>query len=628
MLPVPGLLLVTDDLRSKEALFPLQPTSPPAAGWNRIHATLNSEDDSRFGPRFSAHARLETRNSIDSARAVWRDGSGTNRGATPASGSGFAKDTHTSGVEVLFDGYLSEVPGVSTNSSAAASIVLQLYLDENLAFLPRLRGSYACAILDARRMQVHVFNDRRGSRPLYLQRQAHGSHGQEISIAPEVATLAARSRSALDPLAVSEFLLVGAQFGNRTLFQGITRFPSASVMTLTPGSFEIHPYWELRVEPSRETGSEADLARRLVELFSRGLSRQLAAVRDPFLFLSGGVDSRVILAVLRELGITVPSVTYGTDRGDDAPLASELARLAGCPSTFLPVSLERLHEDFEHAALHADCRAETVDFPAMPSLLNELGAKFGAFLNGDKPVYCKHVTSRDEALAKVGLTTLDHAPRLADLLVPQVRAASQTALSLLRREALESNADLGPGDLHDKIYLEHRLTNYQNAFTVAKLRHLEPVRPWLDEEVVDFLYRIPVEMRTGKRLARTVLKTIAPDLHDVPFAKSDSIPLATDFRARIPGHQSLKALFERELRTDLQRGLAEIFRTRLLNAYVDSLLDGSRFPIGGGHWWSELPGLWRLSAKRYARDRLNPASLLLRLAQINIYLKHVASSPK
>jgi hypothetical protein len=521
---------------------------------------------------------------------------------------------------VLFDGYLSAVAGDASPTSAPAARILALYLARGLDFLRDLRGSYTCLVLDARDGHAHLFNDRRGSRPSFQLRVDR----QHVRIAPEVASLAAAATPrGLDPVAIGEFLLFAGQFGTRTLFTDIARQPPASLQTFAANTVTRHRYWALEVAPEAEGATEEVLVTRFIDLLAGGLARQLAATRDAFLFLSGGTDSRVVLAMLRLLGHPLPSVTYGTGAGDDAPIAVELARLANMPHVFLPVALETLHEGFEAAACHADCRAETVDFPAMPQLLDTLGGRHGAFLNGDMPMYGVPVTTRREALQKMGMITLREAPRLSDLLQPEAGRVIDAALRRMAAQTLADNPTLAPADLHDKIYFEQRLANKQNAFTAAKLRHFEPVQGWLDEDVVDFLYRIPGGMRTGKRLAYLALTRVAPDLHAVPYARVDSIPLARNFREQVPASPALTALLARELGSGLDPRLAALVNSRVLHASVEALLHGTPFPLDSGHWWSHLPGAWRLTARRHRADRVNPVSTLLRLAQLNIYLKHV-----
>jgi hypothetical protein len=50
------------------------------------------------------------------------------------------------------------------------------------------------------------------------------------------------------------------------------------------------------------------------------------------------------------------------------------------------------------------------------------------------------------------------------------------------------------------------------------------------------------------------------------------------------------------------------------------MLTGAPYPFSSAHWWSRLPGMWRIDAGRYAADRIHPVSIMLRLMQLNIYL--------
>jgi energy-coupling factor transporter ATP-binding protein EcfA2 len=169
-----------------------------------------------------------------------------------------------------------------------------------------------------------------------------------------------------------------------------------------------------------------------------------------------------------------------------------------------------------------------------------------------------------------------------------------------------------------------RLTNRQNAFAAANLRLFEQARPWLDEDLVEFLFSMPGALRTDNRLTRKMLEMAHPDLAAIPFAQKDSIPQAHTYRQTIPACPALGEFLRAQFNERFDLRLAALFRPGSLTLLIDSLLAGKTYPFPQTHWWQALPGMWRINARRYHGDRIHPVSIMLRLMQINLYLEAMA----
>lgn len=530
--------------------------------------------------------------------------------------SSHAHAAHEAGVSVLIEGYLTHVTGQSLPPSAAA--VLALYLKSGLDFLPALRGSYTGLILDSRDDTAHLFNDRRASRPLYYRQDADRS----LLAGPEVAALACATPplQEIDPVAVCEFLIFASYYNDRTLFPAISKLPPASVMSLGPDSVAIRRYWHIRIEPDKDPGSEDEWVKEALALFNQSTHRLLANRERPFLYLSGGLDSRMILGGLRENGFRIPAVTYGTEEGDDAPIARQLAQHCGLPFTYLPISTAHPEDHFVDAALRADCRAETVDTPSLGLMQDQLAETYDQFIQGDKSYYGYHAATPDEALIQAGVFSFAFANRLGDLLDPAIFRHARGSIEHTLGDVRSAGRNLDAQDLRDKVYFEQRLFNRQNAFSAANLRRFEQARPWLDEDLVDCLFAMPGTLRSGNALAKKMLQKAHPDLAAIPFAHKDSIPQAQTYRQSISTSAPLTEFIRAQFHERLDPRLATLFRPNSLVALIDSFLSGKSYPIPHTRWWHTLPGMWKITANRYRTDRLHPIKIMLRLMQINLFL--------
>ncbi len=532
--------------------------------------------------------------------------------------------THEAGVTVLFEGQLTAVAGHPRPPAAPAAAVLACYLESGLDCLRALRGSYTGLILDARSNEVHLFNDRRASRPLFWREGAD----RALLVGPEVFHLAAAEPPLrdIDPVAVCEFVIFASYYNDRTLFPRIRKLPPGAVMSLRPGTVLLRRYWEIRIDEDKPPIDEDACTEEALALFDRSLRRQLTGRSRPFLFLSGGIDSRVILGGLRAAGFTLPAVTYGTPDGDDAPIARRLAAHCGLPFSFHPISTDDPQRHFADAARRSDCRAETVDTPTHGPLLDRLAGAFGVFVQGDKSFHGKDVTTATQAPAAAGMFSLAAAPRLADMLDPATRRHAQAEIRQTLSGVVAAGAALDPRDLKDKIYYEQRLANRQNAFAAMNLRQFEQARPWLDEDLVDFLFAVPGSLRLDKHINRKMLERAHPDLAALPYASHDSIPQAHAYRRDIPANRMLAEFIRNQFHEGFDDRLAALFRPGALGALADSLASGTPYPRPWARWWHRLPGAWKISASRYRTDRLHPVKIMLRLMQLNLYLEALATA--
>lgn len=530
--------------------------------------------------------------------------------------------THDAGITVLFEGYLATLDGQAGPPAAA---VLSRYLESGLDCLPQLRGSYTGLILDSRSHQAHLFNDRRGSRPLFYREDPD----RAVLVGPEVSQLASAEPALreIDPVAVCEFLIFASYYNDRTLFPGIRKLPPGAVMSLTPDSATLRRYWEIRIDPDKPPADERACVEEALALFDQAIRRQLTGRARPFLFLSGGIDSRVILGGLRATGFRIPAVTYGTQAGDDAPIARQLAEHCDLPFDFYPISTEDPQQHFADAARRSDCRAETIDTPTHGPLLDQLAMSFDLFVQGDKSFFGKHAATSSQALAVAGVFSFAEAPRLGDMLDPTVLRHAQASIGQTLGEMIAAGSAIDPQDLKDTVYYEQRLANRQNAFSAVNLRQFEQARPWLDEDLVDFLFALPGSLRRDKNINRKMLAKGHPDLADIPYASLDSIPQARAYRKDIATNPALAEFIRAQFREMLDDRLARLFRPGSLMALIDSLASGAPLPQPGVHWWHHLPGMWRISARRYQCDQIHPVSIVLRLMQINLYLHEMAQNP-
>jgi asparagine synthase (glutamine-hydrolysing) len=212
-----------------------------------------------------------------------------------------------------------EREGVKFRSSGDSEVLLQAYRQWGVSFLRELNGMFALGIYDRPRGRLLLARDPFGIKPLYYYWD-----GRQFLFASEIKALLEHPiPRKLHAGALSEFLTFRFTVGAQTLFQ--------DVFKLTPGSYLVYDLRAGRIaeegnfwRPPEEgdlDGDDQALARRLKDLLVESVRIRLVADVPLGFFLSGGIDSTVVVAAARELGAEVKAFSAGFDTTNELPFA-------------------------------------------------------------------------------------------------------------------------------------------------------------------------------------------------------------------------------------------------------------------------------------------------------------------
>ncbi len=190
------------------------------------------------------------------------------------------------------------------------------------ACVERLRGMYAFAIWDARRARLLLARDRLGVKPLYwAQIGSRLIFGSEIKAILESGLLTAEA----DASRIPEQLSIRSLAGSGTLFKGIQRLQPGHTLVFEDGVVRIQRYWDVPVGRAAESLSERDAVHRFRELLEESVRLRLMADVPLGMFLSGGLDSSAIAAVMARM-IDRPLQTFSVAFKDRAFSELDYAR--------------------------------------------------------------------------------------------------------------------------------------------------------------------------------------------------------------------------------------------------------------------------------------------------------------
>ena len=250
-----------------------------------------------------------------------------------------------------------EARGHRFSTHTDTEVILHLYEDFGPECLQRLNGQFAIAIWDQRERSLFLARDRVGVRPVFYTRSGErlvfGSEIKSILAVPEV-------RAELDPVGLAQVFTYWSPQSPRTCFQDIHELPPGHYLLARGGQLEVRPYWNLRIlQPSRKT-TEQPLAAYVEELRHLLLDATRIRLRADVpvgAYLSGGLDSSLIAAMVRRLGVShldTFSISFSDPRYDESAHQRRMAEFLGTDHQVVYATHEEIGRVFPDVIWHTE----------------------------------------------------------------------------------------------------------------------------------------------------------------------------------------------------------------------------------------------------------------------------------
>ena len=487
--------------------------------------------------------------------------------------------------------------------------ILHLYEEDGPRVVESLRGMFAFAIWDEKKRQLLLARDRLGIKPLYYAHTADGS----LYFASEIKSLLAAQAVTpeINYPALPDYLANHATSGEETLFRGVKRLLPGHTLLWRDGQVRIEKYWDMNLaDDDHEAGhrSDEDYIEEWTELFRTSVRLRLMADVPLGMFLSGGIDSSAIAAVMSEMvnePIKTFSVAFDDREANELEFARLVARTYKTDHHELVVSPEDFFAVLPKLVWHED---EPVAFPASVPLyfVSRLAQRhvkvvltgegsdelLGGYERYYKTVYNLRLGARyhqvtTEAMRNaVGRFIQSRSPGSTvrrkltrtflclpldiesiyfdnfsvfsramqqDLLTPETK--ERTGGIYPYATAIKYIGPTGNGSsLNRWLYADiktylHELLMKQDQMSMAA--SIESRVPFLDHKLVEFSMRLPERMKlrglTTKYILRRSMKDILPDQILKRPKMGFPVPLASWFRGRFRSVIDEYVLSERAL---------------------------------------------------------------------------------
>ncbi|MFQ5347544.1 MAG: XrtA/PEP-CTERM system amidotransferase [Rhodothalassiaceae bacterium] len=207
-------------------------------------------------------------------------------------------------------------------------VIVHAWEEWGAAAVERFRGMFAFAIHDARSETLFLARDRLGIKPLYYTVTADGwlVFGSELKALLVHPGIARR----IDPLAVEDFFALGYVPDPRSIYEGIRKLPPGHHLTLVRGRAAAEPrqYWDVTFAPDRGPADAGEAEAALREQLAEAVAVRLVADVPLGAFLSGGVDSSSVVAMMattQETPVVTCSISFGEREYDESRYAAMVA---------------------------------------------------------------------------------------------------------------------------------------------------------------------------------------------------------------------------------------------------------------------------------------------------------------
>jgi asparagine synthase (glutamine-hydrolysing) len=219
------------------------------------------------------------------------------------------------------------LPDYPYKTNGDSEVILAAYLKHGRECLSVLNGMFAFAIWDDELKEMFIARDRLGVKPLYYSQMKPGAllFASEIRAILE-ADLVPRK---LNTAAVFEYLMYQSVYSPRTIVENIYQLPAGTYGIYKDSKLSIKPYWQVENAAANVPEERPAALRDIRELFLRSVERRMVSDVPVGAFLSGGIDSSAVVAMMAEVSgqpVNTFSVVFDECEFDESRYSSLVAK--------------------------------------------------------------------------------------------------------------------------------------------------------------------------------------------------------------------------------------------------------------------------------------------------------------
>lgn len=396
-------------------------------------------------------------------------------------------------------------------------------------FIPSVNGLFSFFIYDKEKNKLIIGNDRYGLKPIYYRKIPGGiMFSSELKGLVEIKQKIKNLENNINQEAIIEYFTFQHLFGIKTMIKEISLLFPASILNFKNDKIVLTNYW--KPEFKEKLGiTEDEAVKELARLFKKAVKRRIPKNQKNIgISLSGGLDSRIILDVLKELEkenhFNLFSFNYGTTKNNlDSLFSGQLASLYNTTHKFIPIDYksclgkgfakigaEWSGFQFRSVPFFEEVRKEGIK----DVFLGEFGdCSFGKDIkkeyknSTDIMTFLKVLFNEWNRIVPHGIQK--HFFR--EELHPYIDSTKENFLDLIKRNKQPSFIDT-----FNTIYILHFERRHCGIIGLAAKNYVQPYSPYLDYDFQDFIYRLPSDYKMNELIVKKYIKEKLPIASSVP----------------------------------------------------------------------------------------------------------------
>jgi len=421
--------------------------------------------------------------------------------------------------------------------------IVELYEKEGLDFAKHINGLFLAAIYDKEKDRMIIAKDRYGYYPMY-----YSLSPKCFIFASEVKAILKNDQITprLNEAVIPEFFAFSFVLGDKTFFRDVKSLPPSCILIYDEAedTMKIKRYWDFTrkdYDPAKPLGS---YLKEFNNLMKKAVERRMLDRENVGIFLSGGLDSRVITAFASQTKSHVVTFTFGVKNCEEQKIASEVSERLGLENIFYEIPSNFISEFASEIVYRGDglIRLRDCHFIAF---LDEIRRKVKTVLLG---TFGGDLSCRPEGRLSGKFVNLKNREEVINFLIGYYSSVvnggvlplnqhskafteefAHKVIDKARASFIDTFVEIefdSTSDMGDYWEYRNREPNYIFRASQHINWYLETRHPFMDNDLVDFFaFRFPPELRRREVVGITFEDTFLqralaqsfPSLSDIPW---------------------------------------------------------------------------------------------------------------
>jgi hypothetical protein len=439
------------------------------------------------------------------------------------------------GFVVGFDGKIYSFPNkrndLIESSLESEKYIVNLFNKYKYDIPSKLNGDFNLVIFNPSEHELLIFNDRFGNRHLYYYIDS-----QFFAFAPEIKALLTipEFEKKLDTHGIADYFNFSYQFSDRTFFEKVKLLPPASFLQYKNGKVLVRNYWKPRYDPTFSIKDIDNAAKIGFDLFVQSIERNIKGKNKVFIPVSGGLDSRLILAITKNYNINFQTATFDVAGGLESKIARKVTKKLGLEKPILvKIESDWIKKYGAKLGYINEAKYGTLGSTTIFGFFDQLGKEYDGLLNG---IFGGHISFGSPYFNSQdiinNISTADRKNRIIkglnghlfrNYLAQGMNEDWVYDINNLRDITIDEqwNTSSSISDLdifrQDYIFIYNRIRRGMNGLDLNRY-FIDSLLPFASYELYEFYLSLSPELMINHNLYKTIYKKYLPEMASIPWA--------------------------------------------------------------------------------------------------------------